>query len=143
MYLSVRRYIRREHSFGRHNFRHSLGPCDACGDLQSIKGYSRAHVEAPMVYTPSPDTITESPHFSGRYVKCEPLAKEASAAVREGHITITPKNFEADWFRFMEDDVRDWCISRQLWWGHRIPAYRVVIDGTVTEGREQTIAYDR
>jgi len=40
----------------------------------------------------------------------------------------TPQEFEAVWFRWLEN-IRDWCISRQLWWGHRIPAYYVHLDG--------------
>jgi len=45
-------------------------------------------------------------------------------AVRAGKITIRPKVSEQDFYRWM-DDVQDWCISRQLWWGHRAPVYLV------------------
>jgi len=56
------------------------------------------------------------------FVKIEPLAKPAIEAVRNGSITITPQSWEATYFNWMEN-IHDWTISRQLWWGHRIPAF--------------------
>ncbi|MEA2462261.1 MAG: valyl-tRNA synthetase [Acidobacteriota bacterium] len=56
------------------------------------------------------------------FVKIEPLAKPAIEAVRNGDITITPQSWEATYFNWMEN-IHDWTISRQLWWGHRIPAF--------------------
>ncbi len=56
------------------------------------------------------------------FVKMEPLAGPAIDAVREGDIKFVPERFEKNYFHWMEN-IRDWCISRQLWWGHRIPAY--------------------
>ncbi len=56
------------------------------------------------------------------FVKIEPLAKPAIDAVRNGDITITPQSWEATYFNWMEN-IHDWTISRQLWWGHRIPAF--------------------
>lgn len=58
------------------------------------------------------------------WVSCEGMAADACAAVRDGRLEILPAEQEATWFRWMEN-IRDWCISRQLWWGHRIPAYYV------------------
>jgi len=56
------------------------------------------------------------------YVRTAPLAKPALKAVEEGQIQFVPKQYENMYFAWMRD-VQDWCISRQLWWGHRIPAW--------------------
>ena len=58
------------------------------------------------------------------WVNCQEMAAEACTVVRDGRLEVIPSEFEATWFRWMEN-IRDWCISRQLWWGHRIPAYYV------------------
>lgn len=56
------------------------------------------------------------------FVRMVPLAEPAIEAVRDGTIKFVPERFEKQYFHWMEN-TRDWCISRQLWWGHRIPAY--------------------
>ncbi len=56
------------------------------------------------------------------YVKVAPLAERALAAVKDGRTRILPKQWENTYFDWMEN-IRDWCISRQIWWGHRIPAW--------------------
>ncbi|ORZ31968.1 tRNA synthetases class I-domain-containing protein [Catenaria anguillulae PL171] len=58
------------------------------------------------------------------WVNCKDMAQSAMDAVRNGDLEIQPKASEKEWFRWLEN-IQDWCISRQLWWGHRIPAYLV------------------
>lgn len=60
------------------------------------------------------------------YIKCDKMAAEAIKAVKTGELKIIPDVHEKIWYHWMEG-IRDWCISRQLWWGHRIPAYRVTL----------------
>ena len=56
------------------------------------------------------------------FIKIQPLADKAIAAVKEGHIKFTPEMYAKTYLNWMEN-IHDWCISRQLWWGHRIPAW--------------------
>ncbi len=66
---------------------------------------------------------TVEPRLSTQwFIKIQPLADKAKAAVREKHIRFTPEMYEKTYFEWMEN-IHDWCISRQLWWGHRIPAW--------------------
>ncbi|KAJ3117562.1 hypothetical protein HDU96_006323 [Phlyctochytrium bullatum] len=71
------------------------------------------------------------------WVNCQGMAKEAVAAVRNGDLEIIPKTSERDWFLWLEN-IQDWCISRQLWWGHRVPAYFVKIEGQEVDVRYTT-----
>ncbi|KAL9655111.1 hypothetical protein ABK040_008892 [Willaertia magna] len=64
------------------------------------------------------------------YVKMDGLAKQACDVVHNGELKIIPEREKTTWFYFLgPENVQDWCISRQLWWGHRIPAYLVTIKG--------------
>ena len=65
------------------------------------------------------------------FVKMDELIKPAAEAVRNGTIRLVPKRMEATYFNWT-DNIRDWCISRQLWWGHRIPAYYCASCGELT-----------
>lgn len=62
------------------------------------------------------------------FINCDQMAKDAMAAVTNKDLTILPESHEKTWFRWLEN-IRDWCISRQLWWGHRIPAYFARVKG--------------
>ncbi|HYJ33187.1 MAG TPA: valine--tRNA ligase [Candidatus Binatia bacterium] len=78
--------------------RHAVGQCDRCG------------------------TVVE-PYLSLQwFVKMKPLAEPAYAAIARGELTILPRRWEKVYLRWLEG-IRDWCISRQLWWGHRIPVW--------------------
>ena len=76
----------------------SLGKCDRCG------------------------TVVEPRLSLQWFIKIKPLADRAKAAVESGEITIVPENFRQIYLNWMTN-IYDWCISRQLWWGHRIPAW--------------------
>lgn len=62
------------------------------------------------------------------FVKCEKMSARAVQAVEQGELKINPPTFEKEWNRWLTN-CRDWCISRQLWWGHQIPAYKVEASG--------------
>ena len=68
------------------------------------------------------------------FVKIQPLADKAIAAVREGHIKFTPEMYAKTYFEWM-GNIHDWCISRQLWWGHRIPAWHCAACKAITVAR--------
>jgi valyl-tRNA synthetase len=88
-----------------------LGKCDRCG------------------------TVVEPRLSEQWFVKIEPLAKKAIAAVESGEITITPENYKQIYLNWMYN-IHDWCVSRQLWWGHRIPAWTCGSCGEMTVARE-------
>jgi len=69
------------------------------------------------------------------FVKTKPLAQTAMEAVREGRTRIVPDVWEKTYFEWMEN-IRDWCISRQIWWGHRIPAWYCEACGEVIVAKE-------
>lgn len=70
------------------------------------------------------------------FVKVGPLAEAASQAVREGNTRIYPANWEGVYFEWM-NNIRDWCVSRQIWWGHRIPAWYCDQCGEVHVAKEE------
>ncbi len=71
------------------------------------------------------------------FVRIQPLAKAALQAVRDGRIAIVPEHFTKVYYNWLEN-IQDWCISRQLWWGHRIPVWYCDECGKMTVTREDT-----
>ena len=92
-------------------YNHNVGTCYRCGT-----------VVEPMT----------SPQW---FVKMKPLAEPAIEAVRDGRIKFVPERFSKTYYNWMEN-VHDWCISRQLWWGHQIPAWTCADCGHITVSRE-------
>ncbi len=80
-------------------------------------------------------TIVEPLISTQWFMKMKPLAAKAMEAVRNGQIRFVPDDREALFFQWMEN-IRDWCISRQLWWGHRIPAWHCRNCSKITVARE-------
>ena len=80
-------------------------------------------------------TIVEPLVSTQWFVRMKPLAAKAMEAVRSGRIRFVPNDREPLFFQWMEN-IRDWCISRQLWWGHRIPAWHCCNCGRMTIARE-------
>ncbi|KAL7690461.1 putative valine-tRNA ligase, valyl/Leucyl/Isoleucyl-tRNA synthetase, editing [Plasmopara halstedii] len=96
--------------------------------LQDMKLYvdKRDHPTSLSICSRSGDII-EPLLMPQWYVKCSRMARRAAENVRNGVMTIEPKEHAHTWFYFL-DNIQDWCVSRQLWWGHRIPAYRLKAD---------------
>ncbi len=80
-------------------------------------------------------TIVEPLVSNQWFLRTKPLAAKAMEAVRSGRIRFVPDDREPVFFQWMEN-IRDWCISRQLWWGHRIPAWHCKKCGEITVSRE-------
>jgi valyl-tRNA synthetase len=83
---------------GAKDYTYAIGKCDRC------------------------KTIVEPRLSTQWFIKIAPLAKRAAEAVEKGEIVFTPENYAKTYFEWMRN-IYDWCISRQLWWGHRIPAW--------------------
>ena len=89
----------------------------ACGALVEIEDYSHNVGTCYRCHT------TVEPRVSKQwFVKMEDLAKPAIEAVKTGETKFVPEHFDKTYYHWLEN-IRDWCISRQLWWGHRIPAF--------------------
>ncbi len=84
-------------------------------------------------------TIVEPRLSQQWFVKTQPLAEPAIAAVEDGRIRFVPENWSKTYFEWMRN-IRDWCVSRQLWWGHRIPAWTCGDCNELIVAREQPVA---
>jgi valyl-tRNA synthetase len=80
-------------------------------------------------------TIVEPRLSTQWFIKIQPLADKAIAAVEQGYIRFTPEQYAKTYFEWMRN-IHDWCISRQLWWGHRIPAWHCRACKQITVARE-------
>jgi valyl-tRNA synthetase len=79
-------------------------------------------------------TVVEPLLSTQWFIRIQPLADHAIAAVEQGHIRFTPEQSSKTYFEWMRN-IHDWCISRQLWWGHRIPAWHCATCGKITVSR--------
>ncbi|VAY02179.1 Valine--tRNA ligase [Arsenophonus endosymbiont of Aleurodicus dispersus] len=86
-------------------------------------------------YSDRSDVVTEPMLTDQWYVRTLPLAEKAIAAVKDGRIKFVPKQYDNMYFSWMKN-IQDWCISRQLWWGHRIPVWYDK-DGNVYVGHDE------
>jgi valyl-tRNA synthetase len=85
------------------------------------------------------NTPAQEAGFSPGGVARDSIAAKAIAAVRDGHIHFTPEMYSKTYFEWMTN-IHDWCISRQLWWGHRIPAWHCAACRAITVARETPVA---
>ncbi len=106
---------------------------DALGLLDEIKPH-----DLTVPYGDRGGVVIEPMLTDQWYVRTAPLAKVAVEAVEQGDIKFVPKQYENMYFSWMRD-IQDWCISRQLWWGHRIPAWYDA-EGNVYVGRTEAEA---
>ena len=97
------------------NHTHNVGHCDRC------------------------KTVVEPRLSTQWFVKIQPLADRAIEAVEKGHIRFTPEQYAKTYFEWMRN-IHDWCISRQLWWGHRIPAWHCAACHKITVVRQDPTA---
>ncbi|BEI85358.1 hypothetical protein CcaverHIS002_0507590 [Cutaneotrichosporon cavernicola] len=70
------------------------------------------------------------------WVSCKPMAEEVLERTAKGELELKPKSMQGDWTRWMEN-MQDWCISRQLWWGHRCPAYLMSYEGEAADSADE------
>ncbi|MCS5592896.1 MAG: valine--tRNA ligase [Gammaproteobacteria bacterium] len=101
-------------------------------------------IEPHTLMTPRGDrtnTVIEPYMTDQWFVKIQPLADPAIEAVKNGDIRFVPSNWEKTYFNWM-DNIQDWCISRQIWWGHRIPAWydengKIYVANSLADAQQQ------
>jgi len=107
-----------------------LEDLEAGGFLAGTKDY-----DVPLGMCSRCKTIVEPRLSTQWFVKIQPLADRAIEVVENGNIKFVPENYSKTYFEWMRN-IHDWCISRQLWWGHRIPAWHCQACNQVTVARE-------
>ena len=107
-----------------------VAECEAQGILEKIEPH-----DLTIPYGDRGGVVIEPMLTDQWYVRAKVLAQPAIAAVKNGDIQFVPKQYENMYFSWM-NDIQDWCISRQLWWGHRIPAW-YDNQGNVYVGRDE------
>jgi valyl-tRNA synthetase len=103
-------------------------------EAQGLLGAVKDHVNSVGKCDRS-KTVVEPRLSTQWFVKIQPLADKAIAAVEQGYIRFTPEQYAKTYFGWMRN-IYDWCISRQLWWGHRIPAWHCATCKQTTVARE-------
>jgi valyl-tRNA synthetase len=104
-------------------------------ELEDQPGYSVKDHSHAVGKCDRSKTVVEPRLSTQWFIKIQPLADKAVAAVDEGHIRFTPEQYRKTYDEWMRN-IHDWCISRQLWWGHRIPAWHCAACDQITVARE-------
>jgi valyl-tRNA synthetase len=120
VYAGLDRYVARKRI---------VADLDAQGFLGAVTDYTNS-----VGHCDRCKTVVEPRLSSQWFVKIQPLADKAKEAVRKKYIRFTPEMYEKTYFEWM-DNIHDWCISRQLWWGHRIPAWHCAACHKITVAR--------
>ncbi|MDX8412372.1 MAG: valine--tRNA ligase, partial [Mariprofundaceae bacterium] len=120
-YRGMERYEAREHV---------VADLDAAGLLHKIEDHTHQIGRGDRSHAVLEPYLTDQ-----WYVKVGPMAEPAITAVEDGRIRFVPKHWEKTYFEWMRN-IQDWCISRQLWWGHRIPAWYCDACGEIMVARE-------
>ena len=113
-----------------------IAAMDALGLIEKIDDYNR------LVPRGDRSGAIVEPYLTDQwYVKIQPLADPAIKAVEDGSIRFVPENWSKTYFEWM-NNIQDWCISRQLWWGHRIPAWYDA-DGNIYVAHNEAAAREK
>jgi valyl-tRNA synthetase len=125
VYAGLDRYVARKKM---------VADLDEQGLLAAVKDYTNS-----VGHCDRCKTVVEPRLSTQWFVKIQPLADKAKEAVQKKYVRFTPEMYEKTYFEWMEN-IHDWCISRQLWWGHRIPAWHCSECHKITVAREDPTA---